>query len=125
MAAEFVKTYSYMSYPALGLNCPISLHHNDPLRRMTRKFLMAKSPPANISMVSQFAIKTGGAVLSPAFASVGESHNGQQKHFVGVDCNRHYGDLFNTNADILGIVTSWLDTRDTILAGLGEVLELE
>lgn len=125
LAAEFVKAYSDMAHQAVGLNCSIILPHNDPLRWMTQKFLKAKSPPTNVSMVPRFAIKTGKAVLSLEFASVEESHNGQRKRFVGVDCNHHYGGPFKTNADMLHIVKGWRDTRDTVLLRLGEVLELE
>ena len=125
LAAEFVKTYSDVPYRAIGLNCTISLPHNNPLRWMTRKFLKAKSLPTNISMVPQFTIKTDRAVLLLMFASVEESHSGQRKRFVGVDCNHHYCGPFKTNADILRIVMGWQDTRDTILASLGEVMELE
>ena len=124
-AAKFVETYSTVSYRAIGLNCAISLPHNDPLRWMTQKFLKAKSPSANISMVPRFAIKTDGSVLLLAFAPVEESHNGHLKRFVGVDCNHHYGGPFKTDADMLRIVKGWRDTRDTILTKLGEVLELE
>ena len=125
LAAEFVKTYSDVSYQAIGLNYTISLPHDDPLRWMTQKFLKAKSPPVNVSMVPHFKIKTDDAVLSLAFVPVGESSNGQQKRFVGVDCNHHYSGPFKTNEDILRIVMGWRDTRDTTLSRLGEVLELE
>ena len=124
-AAKFVKTYSNVSYRAIGLNCTISLPHKEPLRWMTRRFLKAKSPPANISMVPQFMIKTDGAMLSLAFGPGEELHNVHPKRFVGVDCNHHYGGPFKTGDDMLRIVTNWPDTRDTILAKLGEVLELE
>lgn len=124
-AAKFVKTYDNISYRAIGLNCAISLPHTDPLRWMTQKFLKAKSPPTNISMAPQFTIKTDRDMLTLAFRPGEESRNGHLKRFVGVDCNRHYGGPFNTNADILHIVKSWCDTRDTILTKLGEVLELE
>lgn len=125
LAAEFVKAYSDVSYQAIGLNCTISLQHGNPPLWMTRKFLKVKSPPANISMVPQFTIKTDGAMLSLAFASGEELLNGQRKRFVGVDCNHHFGGPFKTNADILSIVMGWRDTRDTILSKLEEVLELE
>lgn len=125
LAAEFVKAYNDMSYHAVGLNCTISLPHDDPLRWLTRKFLKAKSPPANVSMVPQFAIKTDGAILLLALTSGEESRNGQQKHFVGVNCNYHFDGPFKADADILRIVTGWRDTRDTILSKLGEMLELE
>lgn len=125
LAAEFVKAYSDVAYQAVGLNCTIVLPHNDPLRWMTRKFLKTKAPPANVSMVPQFTIKTDGAALSLAFASVEESHNGRQKRFVGVDCNHHYGGPFKTDAAMLRTVTDWRGTRDTVLSKLGEVLELE
>lgn len=125
LAAKFVKTYNDVSYRAIGLNCTISLQHNNPLRWMTRKFLKVKSPPKNISMVPRFVIKTDDAELVLAFTSVEAMDQGQRKRFVAVDCNHHHGGPFKTDADILRTVMGWRDTRDTILSGLGEVLELE
>lgn len=125
LAAEFVKTYEDVSYRAIGLNCTISLPHNDPPCWMTQKFLKAQSPPANVSMVPRFTIKTNEAELMLAFTSGEEEHNGQRKRFVVIECNHHHNGPFKTNADILNIVTSWQDTRNTILSKIGEVLELE
>ena len=124
-ATKFVKTYSDVPYRAIGLNCTISLPHKEPLRWMTEKFLKAKSPPVNISMVPRFIIKTDGAVLTLAFEPDEELYNGHPERFVGVYCNQHYGDPFKTDADMSRIVTDWRDTRDTILTKLEEVLELE
>lgn len=124
-AAKFVKAYSNVSYRAIGLNCTISLPHNEPLRWMTQKFLKAKSPPTDISMVPQFIIKTDGTMLALAFEPGEELHNGHPKRFVGVDCNHHYGGPFKTDTDMLHIVTDWRGTRDTILTKLEEVLELD
>ena len=125
LAAEFIKTYNDVAYRAVGLNCTIVLSHDEPLRWMTQKFLKAKEPPANISMVPRFAIKTDNAVLFLAFAFVEESRNGDLKRFVGVDCNHHHSGPFKTDADMLRIVTDWRGTRDTVLSRLGEVLELK
>lgn len=125
LAAEFVKAYNDVSYQAIGRNCTISLPHNDPLRWMTQKFLKAKPVPKNVSMVPRFTIKTDDAELTLAFTSGKESRNGQQKRFVVVECNHHHGGPFKTEADMLRIVTDWRDTRNTVLAKLGEVLELE
>lgn len=125
LAAEFVKTYKDVSYRAIGLNCTISLPHNDPLCWMTKKFLKAQSPPANVSMAPRFMIKTKKAELMLAFTPGEGGHDVQRKRFVVIECNCHHNGPFKTNADILNIVTGWQDTRDTILSKLEEVLELE
>ena len=126
LAAEFIKVHNDVAYRAVGLNCAIVLPHNDPLHWMTQTFLKAKSLPANVSMVPQFAIKTDKAELSLAFAPVEEPRNGGDlKRFVGVNCNHHHGGPFKTDADILRTVIDWKGTRDTILSGLEKVLDLE
>lgn len=125
LAAKFVKAYSDVSYRAIGLNCTISLQHNDPLRWMTQKFLRAKPPPENISLVPRFMIKTDRAELALAFEPGVELRNGRQTHFVSVDCNHHHGGPFKTDVDMLRTVTDWRGMRDTVLSRLGEVLKLE
>lgn len=125
LAAKFVKAYSDVSYQAIGRNCTISLPHNDPLHWMTQKFLKAKSAPKNVSMAPKFIIKTDDAGLVLAFTPYEEPYNGQQRRFVIIECNHHHGGPFKTSDDILRAVMGWQDTRDAILARLGEVLELE
>lgn len=123
LAAEFVKTYSDVSYRAIGLNCTISLQHDEPLRWMTQKFLKTKTPSENTLMAPRFLIKTDDAELALAFIPVEAMDQGQLKPFVAIECNHHHGGPFKADNDILRIVAGWRGTRDTILSRLGEVWE--
>ena len=124
LAAEFVKTYSDVPYRAIGLNCTISLQHDDPLRWMTQKFLKTNTPSENTLMAPRFLIKTDDAELTLAFIPVEVMDQGQLKPFVVIECNHHHGGPFTADNDILRIVTGWRDTKDIILSRLGEWLEL-
>ena len=122
LAVEYVKILPYVPYQHIGLNCVVSFKNEDSLQWMTKKFLKTGLYKNDVVMVPRFVIKTDKGMLSFSFDDGTAQHDGKPTKSLIIQCNYHFAGPFQSNMEMIDILSGWKDIKNAIASRLSEVL---
>ena len=117
IAVRYVDTLPKTPYRKLGLNCTVSITHDDSLEWITKRFLKADSHTAGFYMMPRFIRDTGESKLKLSFTS--KKVSGQDN--IIIDCNVHYDGPFD-HKSLRDKIKGWPGHQKDIKGMIGKLL---
>ena len=123
LARLYVEKLPHVPYRGLGLNCIVSIIHEEPRRWLTQQFLKASSLSEKLYMAPRFTMDMEEAILNLNFGYERMSHDkSSPANSVIIDCNLHHDGPFDP-ASLRDKIDRWTDRQKKIASVLDDILE--